>query len=217
MPRILSWYATDLAERPNPYIKGTAAFNSEPSPMFTILPPRQRAPAGAGSRSKPRYYTRNQRDNYVLARIRRSGKSYEERFRLQDFKSWEKAEAAAKRWIKLQLPLVPAPLPAKGRKTVRNKSGVVGVKLKESTRRKNGRVYRDWRWIASWPGCSRAEGIGWGVNKYGDKRAFVTACLARRLESEDREYLDALYQKTRGTPEFRAMVKLKAISPPADA
>jgi hypothetical protein len=162
----------------------------------------------------PLHYTRNQRDKYVLARIRRGGQSHEERFMLRDHDTWESAEAAAKKWIKAALPALPPPLPVKDRKTRRNRSGVVGVKLKDATRRKNGNVYPDWRWIASWPGCSRAEGIGWGVKKYGDERAFVTACLARKLESEDREDLDDLYHQIRHTAEYRAIVKLKALSPP---
>jgi hypothetical protein len=162
----------------------------------------------------PLLYTRNQRDNYVLARIRRQGHSYEERFPLSEHGTWEKAEKLAKRWVEAKLPEVPLPLPRKDRMTTRNRSGVVGVKLKDSTRRKNGNVYPDWRWIASWPSCSRAEGIGWSVNKYNDERAFVTACLARKLESEDREQLDDLYHQIRGSAEYRAILKLKAISPP---
>ena len=162
----------------------------------------------------PLHHTRNQRDSYVLARIRRSGDSHEERFALKEHKTWEKAEAAARKWIKAKLPELPAPLRVKDRKTKRNRSGVVGVKLKDSTRRKNGNVYPDWRWIASWPGCTRAEGIGWSVNKYGDERAFITACLARRLESEKRQQLDELFTQIKGDAECKALLKLKAISPP---
>ena len=56
------------------------------------------------------------------------------------------------------------------------------------------------------------------MNKYGDGRAFVSACLARRLESLDRAAIDAklarLRQTAKGNATYRALLRKKRSSPP---
>jgi hypothetical protein len=91
--------------------------------------------------------------------------------------------------------------------------GVVGVRLVHAVRRREEKEYPDWRWIAFWPGCPNAGGIGWSVNKYGDERAFVNACLARKLESIDRDAIDAEYEVFRKTRDYKRLLKLKQITP----
>ena len=59
-----------------------------------------------------------------------------------------------------------------------------------------------------------ASGIGWSVNKYGDGRAFVSACIARRRESLDRAAIDAEVARWRGSNEIRALRRKKRQSPP---
>ena len=162
----------------------------------------------------PTYTTRNRTDNSVLARIRRQGIHHQTTFLVSRLGTWEKAEAAAKRWVKAKLKELPAPLPRKDRVSTRNTSGVVGVRLADATRRKNGYVYPDWRWVAFWPGCPHSGGIGWSVKKYGYNRAFVCAYLARKSESMDREAIEAECFNKANAKLFRAVVRLKRLSPP---
>ena len=160
------------------------------------------------------HVTRNIPNKTVRAQIKRQHTPHVQYFGLAEYGTWEKAEAAAHKWVKAKLAELPDPVPMKDRMTRRNTSGVVGVRLADATRRKNGNVYPDWRWVAFWDGCPYAGGTGWSVNKYGDERAFVTACLARKLESVDREELDALCAKIKGSKEYRDILKLKRLSPP---
>jgi hypothetical protein len=85
--------------------------------------------------------------------------------------------AAAKAWVEATLPKLPERIARKDLRTTRNTSGVVGVRLANATRSRNGHEYPDWRWVAFWPGCAQTSGIGWSVKKYGDSRAFVSACI----------------------------------------
>ena len=161
----------------------------------------------------PKYFTRNQTDNSVLARIRRQGCNVQTTFLLSKYKTWEKAEAAAKRWIKVKLAEVPPPLARMGRMSQRNSSGVVGVRLADGTRRKNGYVYPDWRWVAFWPSCPNTGGIGWSINKYGDNPAFVRAYIARQSESVDREAIEAEFLKLKEAKLLKTVLKLKVLKP----
>lgn len=162
-----------------------------------------------------KHYTRNNTDRSVLARIRRQDHHHQASFPISRYsESWEKAEAAARRWVKAKLREVPAPLSPKGRRTTRNTSGVVGVRLADATRRKNSRVYSDWRWVAFWPGCANSGGVGWSVKKYGDKYAFVCAYVARMSESVDREAVEKEVLRLRSTKQYRAVLRLKRLSAP---
>jgi hypothetical protein len=160
------------------------------------------------------YLTINQTEKCVMARITRQRVRHQANFTLRQFGSWRKATAAAKVWVEAMLPKLPEPIARKDLKTSRNTSGVVGVRLANATRTRNGNAYPDWRWVAFWPGCAQASGIGWSVNKYGNGRAFVSACIARRRESLDRAAIDAEVARWRGTPEYRALLRRKRLSPP---
>jgi len=164
------------------------------------------------------YLTINQTEKCVMARITRQRVRHQANFTLHQYGSWRKATAAAKAWVEATLPTLPERVPRKNLKTTRNTSGVVGVRLANATRSRNGHEYPDWRWVAFWPGCAQTSGIGWSVNKYGDGRAFVSACLARRLESLDRAAIDAklarLRQTAKGNAEYRALLRKKRSSPP---
>jgi hypothetical protein len=162
----------------------------------------------------PKYCTRNETEKCVMARIRRQKKLYQENFTLAQLGTWEKAEAEAVKWVKKTLRIVPDPIPIKDRMSKRNTSGVVGVRLANATRTKKGYVYPDWRWVAFWTGCLQSSGIGWSVNKYGDERAFVSAYLARKAETLDRDKIDSDYSRLKGTKEFKEILKLKQLSPP---
>ena len=159
------------------------------------------------------HLTRNETEKCVMARIVRQKKLHQKNFTLRQFGSWTKAEAAARKWVKATLVDLPPPIGMKNRMTARNTSGVVGVRLVHAVRRRAEKEYPDWRWIAFWPGCPNAGGIGWSVNKYGDERAFVNACLARKLETIDRAAIDAEYETFRKSRDYRRLLKLKQITP----
>ena len=160
------------------------------------------------------YLTINQTEKCVMARITRQRVRHQANFTLRQFGSWRKATAAAKAWVEATLPNLPERVARKNLKTTRNTSGVVGVRLANATRRREGREYPDWRWVAFWPDCVQTSGIGWSVNKYGDGRAFVSACIARRLESLDRKAIDAKVARLRGSADYRALLRKKRLSPP---
>jgi hypothetical protein len=101
----------------------------------------------------------------------------------------------------------------KNRMTSRNTSGVVGVRLVHAVRRREDKEYPDWRWIAFWPGCPNSGGIGWSVNKYGDEHAFVLACLARKLETVDRDAIDREFEAFKSSRDYKRLLKLKQITP----
>lgn len=160
------------------------------------------------------HLTINEPMQCVMARIVRQRQRHQKNFLLSEYRTWERATAAARKWVKATLAELPDAIGLKDRKTTRNTSGVVGVRLADATRRKDGKVYPDWRWVAFWTGCPKSGGLGWSVNKYGDSRAFVSAYIARRLELVDRDAVDAEVDRLRGTPEYRAIVRLKQVSAP---
>ncbi len=161
------------------------------------------------------HLTRNEREKCVMARIMRHAKLHQKNFTLKQFGTWEAAEAAAKEWRDAQLEfLPPSQMNAKGRTDVmtsRNHSGVVGVHLgRHLLRKKNGREYEYWRWIAGWPGCPLSGGVSWSIRTLGDDDAFALAVLSRRAQTASRgkalEELGRIY----GTPEHEAIMALKS-------
>lgn len=157
------------------------------------------------------HLTHNKPEKCIMARIRRQSKLYQKNFTLKQYRTWKAAEIAAQKWVKKILPTLPAATPIKDRMTKRNTSGVVGVRLTESIRTKNGKDYCDWRWIAFWTGCPLSGGIGWSVNKYGDEQAFVCAYLARTLASIDRARIEREYSKIRDTKKYQKIIEQKRI------
>jgi len=157
------------------------------------------------------HLTRNTQEKCIMARIRRQHKLYQKNFTLKQYRTWKAAGVAAEKWVKKILPTLPKALPIKDRMTKRNTSGVVGVRLTESVRTKNGRDYCDWRWIAFWTGCPFSGGIGWSVNKYGDERAFVCAFLARKLESIDRSHIERESIRIRGMKKYQTILDQKQL------
>lgn len=160
------------------------------------------------------YLTINKTEKCVMARITRQRVLHQANFTLRQYGSWRKAQAAAKIWVERSLHELPDPIARKNLMTSRNTSGVVGVRLANATRTRDGRIYPDWRWVAFWPNCAQPSGIGWSVNKYGDNRAFVSACTARRRESIDRAKIDAEVDRLRGSAEYRALLRRKKLRAP---
>ena len=160
------------------------------------------------------HLTINEPMQCVMARIVRQHQRHQKNFLLSEYHTWPRAPAAARRWVRATLETLPPPLERAGRKTVRNSSGVVGVRLADAKRIKGDKVYPDWRWVAHWTGCPKSGGLGWSVKKFGDTHAFVCAYLARTLELADREAVEAEANNLKGTPDYRAIVRKKKLSPP---
>ena len=80
--------------------------------------------------------TRNVESKCVMARVMRFKKKYQANFTLKDYGTYEAAERAAKRWVAGKKKVLPPPLTSKDIMTVRNQSGVVGVRLASSFKRK---------------------------------------------------------------------------------
>ncbi len=163
----------------------------------------------------PTYLTINEPMKCVMARISRQGTVHQQNFALSKYETWEKAERAGKRWVKAKLAELPPPDSTKGKLTHRNASGVVGVRLANATRSRNERTYPDWRWVAFWPGCPNSGGVGWSVKSYGDELAFASACMARKLESVDREEIAKAVKRAQGTKAFAKLVAQKKQKAPA--
>ncbi|MBS0225776.1 MAG: hypothetical protein JSS25_05480 [Proteobacteria bacterium] len=150
----------------------------------------------------PRNLTRNTASNCIMARIRRDGVLHSRNFSLVEFATWAKAQAAASNWLDEVKTTLPDASSARDRMTARNASGVVGVMLKNEG---DGAT----AWQAFWPG--HASGTRWGIGKYGDKGAFVRACLSRQLESADRGEIEDAYLAAKGTALYRNILRSKQI------
>lgn len=64
--------------------------------------------------------------------------------------------------------------------SVRNRSGIVGVRLHHQKDRRGEFEYQYWYWIAQWTdGRGRRRTRSFSVHQYGDDEAFRLACEAR--------------------------------------
>lgn len=126
-----------------------------------------------------------------MMRISRNGEHTNEFFSDKNHKGKRKALAAARVRYKQLVKELPPPKTTKGVKTARNQTGVVGVHLAvcESI---YGEEYSSF--CASWktPDGKRNK-ISFSFKKYGKQKSWERACLARQLESTDREKVEKLY------------------------
>ena len=81
-----------------------------------------------------------------MARLMRKGVNHQKNFTLAKYGTWAKAEAAAQRWVKVQLKTLPPVDSGKGRMTKRNESGFVGVYAQHNKNRHNKNFSDDIRW-----------------------------------------------------------------------
>ena len=140
-----------------------------------------------------RYDIEEQGTYGFMVRISRGGKHVNDFFSDKKYEGKKKAlTAARKRYQELNSSL-PKPRTTKGIKTGRNRSGVVGVHLAicESI---YGEKYSSY--CASWKTkAGKRSKLSFSFKKYGKKKAFKLACLARELESQDRAEIEAIYEK----------------------
>ena len=65
--------------------------------------------------------------------------------------------------------------------SVRNQSGVVGVRLHQQKDLRGEFEYQYWYWVAQWTdGRGRRKTKSFSVHQYGDEEAYRLACAARR-------------------------------------
>lgn len=157
------------------------------------------------------HITKNVKEKCIMARIMRQNQKYQKNFTLNEYKSWTKAEREAKKWVKEMLEKLPDRATSKGKLTSRNTSGVVGVRLVNSVKYKNGSPYESWRWLAFWPDCPYRGGISWATLKYGDDEAFVLAVLSRKMESIDREAILKKFNRIKGKKSYNDILALKQL------
>lgn len=131
-----------------------------------------------------------------MVRISRSGNQYNQFFSDKKHKGKRKALDAARKQLRKLKRDLPPPQTTKGVKTARNQSGIVGVHLAvcESI---YGEEYSSY--CASWkvPQGARKK-LSFSFKKYGKQAAWKLACLARELESTNREKIEQLYTEKTG-------------------
>jgi hypothetical protein len=126
-----------------------------------------------------------------MMRISRGGEHINEFFSDKNFKGKRKALTAARKRYAALRDSLPPPKTTKGIKTARNQTGVVGVHLAvcESI---YGEAYSSY--CASWKTADgRRKKISFSFKKYGKKKSWELACLARQLESTDRARVERLH------------------------
>jgi hypothetical protein len=118
-------------------------------------------------------------------------------------KAFELAIAHATRENKRVDPKIAAA--RKGRKTISNRSGSVGVSIKTEKGRKRGAHYRYW-W-ARWPGFP--SGVKFSILEHKDAKAYCLAKIARELESADRIAIEREYLARKKAGRLRALLSTK--------
>jgi hypothetical protein len=149
-----------------------------------------------------------------MARIMRNCEMHQKSFPIKEYKSWKAAEEAGRVWIAEQKKILPpSRMNEEGRMTKRNKSGVVGVCLARSIRRKpNRKKYIYWRWIARWPDCPSKGGFMWTISEETpDDDAFALACLSREMRSVEREEVRKKLSKIYGTKKHAEIMEKKML------
>lgn len=140
---------------------------------------------------------------------------YQKSFSLKEYGTWKAAEAEGLKWISEQKEILPpSRMNEEGRMTKRNRSGVVGVFIARSVRKKpNGKKYEHWKWIARWPGCPYSGGITWTINEETpDDDAFALAYLSREMRSVDRDKVREKLSQIYGSAEHSEIVNKKLVN-----
>ena len=130
-----------------------------------------------------------------MVRIMRRGEMHQEFFSDKRYGGKRKARHAADERLAELRRKLPDPKEQKGQLTERNSTGKVGVHLAHDI---------DKRWpdcecfsyVASWLDIDRKRiNVKFSCRKYGDKRAWELACIARDKELRDREQIVNIYER----------------------
>jgi len=149
-----------------------------------------------------------------MARIMRNCEMHQKNFALNRFESWEAAEAEGRKWIRKQKKILPpSRMNEEGRMTKRNRSGVVGVYIAKTVRKKpSGKVYEYWKWIARWPNCPVKGGVTWTINEETpDDDAFALAFISREMRSVDKDEIRGRLSKIYGKKEHLSIMEAKRL------
>ncbi len=140
-----------------------------------------------------------------MVRIMRRGRMYQEFFSDSVWGGKRLAKRAARERHAELSESLPASKPQKGRKTVRNTTGKVGVHLTQDVDRRNeGYEYAYWSYVASWVNPRKKRiNVRFSWNKYGEDAAFEMACIAREKETQDREEITKVYERRKAAREKR--------------
>ena len=152
-----------------------------------------------------RYDIEEQGTYGFMMRISRSGDHINEFFSDKNHGGKRKALTAARARYQILKDSLPPPKTTKGIKTARNQSGIVGVHLAvcESI---YGEKYSSY--CASWKTKDgKRNKLSFSFKKYGKQKAWELACLARQLETTDRDRIEKLHIK-------RKKNKVKIAPPP---
>ncbi len=156
-----------------------------------------------------KHVCRNVKEKCVKASVMRQRELHLRYFTLKKYGSWEKAEAAGRRWIRSFIKDLPPEIPREGRMTKRNISGKVGVfRSKGIVKKRSGKIYSYPRWIARWPNCEFTGGLGWSVLQFDEDGAFALAVIGLKLKSVDRNEVLAHYESIVGTEELEEIFAL---------
>lgn len=126
-----------------------------------------------------------------MVRLSRNGETTHEWFADARHGGRDKAQKAAMKRFKELLRDAPPPASVKNRLTSRNKTGTVGVHIAHDVgRRTDNNEY--YSYVASWTDASgRYRTVKFSWNKFGKRRAFALAKLAREHETADRAWVES--------------------------
>jgi hypothetical protein len=132
-----------------------------------------------------------------MVRLTRGGERQQEFFNDRSYGGKAKALAAAKKRYAEWVDVAPPIQTTKNIKSVRNSSGKVGVHLVRNVdpRWKNAESFA---YCAMWTDeKGKRKKVSFAWNTYGKKKSWELACLARDLESTDRDALIEQVEKSR--------------------
>jgi len=149
-----------------------------------------------------------------MARIMRDTIMYQKSFSINRFETWEAAEKEGRKWIRKQKKILPpSRMNEEGRMTSNNRSGVVGIYIAKTVRKKpNGKKYEYWKWIARWPDCPVKGGVSWTINeKTSDDDAFALAFLTREMRTADKDAVFSKFKRIRGRKSHLEIMEKKLL------
>ena len=130
-----------------------------------------------------------------LMRIRRGDTFVQEFFSDAAYGGKRASQRAAReRYAELSATL-PPPKTSEGAMSVRNSSGVVGVRLAREGTNAAGEPRESY--VASWRENGRDRTVRFSCTAFGKRKAFQLACLARELRTTDRDVLMAKLAENR--------------------
>lgn len=148
-----------------------------------------------------------------LMRIRRGETFVQEFFSDAAYGGKRASQRAARERYQELAASLPAAKTSEGAMSVRNSSGVVGVRLAREGTNAAGEPRESY--VASWRDNGRDRTVRFSCTAFGRRKAFQLACLARELRTTDREMLMAKLAENRKAGKPPAAKKAAARKAPA--